>query len=117
MQATNLTEGQLVGPKPVHLGCLVSIRSRVTPNHDGIEDCHDVSRVVAIRIRHSVLWPPENTEYVAELDCDAGLLLGLPDGTVTRTLAGFNCAANGGPIARVNQADEKNTSGVVSWQD
>ena len=82
--------------------------------HCGIEDRHDVSRLVAVRIGHPVLGASEDAEDVAQFDCHSGLFLGLSDGPVTRTLIRFDRAADGGPVPGVDLADEEKASGVIS---
>ena len=86
-------------------------------DHRGIEDRYDVRRLVAVRIGHAVLGTAEDTEDLAQLDRDTGLLLGLSDGTVTRALIRFDRTADGGPVPRVDQADEEKASAVISRQD
>lgn len=64
-----------------------------------------------------VFGSPEDTENAPQFHGHTGLLCDLSHGALLRTLAGFNGAADGGPVARVDQSDEQNASGVISRQD
>ena len=115
-QLAHFADRQLVGLEPAHFGGLISVRSRRSLPHRRIEDRHDISRLVAVRIGHSVLGTSEDAKDVAQIDLDTGLLPGLSDGTVTGRLVWFDRTANGGPVPRIDEAHEKEASSVISRQ-
>lgn len=113
----HFVERKFIGSKPADFGGFVVVRSRDAINDRGIKGRHDVGRLIAVGIGHAVFGSSEYAKDVPQLYGDTGFLCNLTDGTFLRTLVGFNRAADEGPIARIDQTNEKNASGVITRQD
>jgi len=116
-QSAHLVEGQIVGGEPPHFGGLITVGSRDSLRDRGIEDRHNVCRLVAIWIGRAVLGTSQDAEDVAQRNRDTGLFSGLSDGTLMRTFIGFDGAADGGPLPRVDLANQEKSPRVISRQD